>query len=135
MGPVPEMPRDRTIARCSDLPASDFRKVQRLRMWAALDYVNRTAHNAAVLLRLGEAARASDDPHIAEAGQDLMNNALHLRVMAKLAQLQLYGRILLPSAQLSPDKLVKDYRTLTEHVAKLCQLENPASVTRITATL
>jgi hypothetical protein len=118
-----------------NLPAADFRKIQRLRMWAALDYVGRTAHNAAVLLRLGEAARASSDPHIAQAGQELMNSALHLRMVAMLAQLQLYARILLPAAQLSPDKLLKDYRALTDHVTRLCQLENPAQVSRVTATL
>jgi hypothetical protein len=118
-----------------NLSPGDFRQVQRLRMLAALDYVRRTAHNAAVLLRLGEAARASSDPHIAQAGQELMNSALHLRMIAMLAQIQLYARVLLPTVQLSPDKLVKDYRSLTERVARLCQLESPAQVSRVTATL
>lgn len=118
-----------------NLTARDFRKVQRLRMLAALDYVRCTAHNAAVLLRLGEAARISSDPHIAQAGQELMNSALHLRMIAMLAQIQLYTRVLLPTVQLSPEKLVKDYRTLTDHVAQLCQLESPAQVSRVTATL
>lgn len=118
-----------------NLSARDFRKVQRLRMLAALDYVGRTAHNAAVLLRLGEAARTSSDPSIAQAGQELINSALHLRMIAKLAQMQLYARVLLPTVQLSPDNLVKDYRTLTDRVARLCQLESPAQVGRVTATL
>src|ERR671936_2445541 len=82
------------------LPGRAFRKVQRLRMIAALEYVRRTAHNAAILLRLGEAARASSDPQVAHAGQELMNSALHLRMIAMLAQMQLYARILLPAAQL-----------------------------------
>jgi hypothetical protein len=117
------------------LPAADFRKVQRLRMMAALDYIRRTAHNASVLLQLGEAARASSDPQISLAGQELMDSALHLRMIAMMAQGQCYVRILLPTAQLSPDKLLKDYRSLTERVARLCQLENPAQVSRVAATL
>lgn len=117
------------------LSPADFRKIQRIRMRAALEYVGRTTHNAAVLLRLGEAARASNDASIALAGQELMNSALHLRMVAMLAQGQIYVRILLPNAQLSPDKLLKDYRTLTDHVARLCQLENPAQVSSVTATL
>jgi hypothetical protein len=118
-----------------NLSSRDFRQVQRLRMLAALDYVRRTAHNASVLLRLGEAARASADPSIAQAGQELMNSALHLRMIAMLTQVQLYARVLLPTVQLSPDMLVKDYRTLTDRVARLCQLESPAQVSRVTATL
>jgi hypothetical protein len=118
-----------------NLSPRDFRQVQRLRMLAALDYVGRTAHNAAVLLRLGEAARASSDAQIAQAGQELMNSALHLRMVAKLAQIQLYTRVLLPTVQLSPEKLVTDYRTLTDRVAHLCQLESPAQVSRVTASL
>jgi len=117
------------------LPAADFRKVQRLRMIAALDYIRRTAHNASVLLQLGEAARASSDPQISLAGQELMDSALHLRMIAMMAQGQCYVRILLPTAQLSPDKLLKDYRLLTERVTRLCQLENPAQVSRVAATL
>lgn len=118
-----------------NLKPADFRKVQRLRMRAALEYVVRTAHNAAVLLRLGEAARASNDASVALAGQELMNSALHLRMIAMLAQGQICVRILLPNVQLSPDKLLKDYRTLTDNVARLCQLESPTQVSRVAATL
>jgi hypothetical protein len=118
-----------------NLSAGDFRHVQRLRMLAALDYVRCTAHNAAVLLRLGEAARTSSDPYIAQAGQELMNSALHLRMIAMFAQIQLYARVLLPTVQLSPNNLVKDYRALTDRVARLCQLESPAQVSRVAATL
>jgi hypothetical protein len=118
-----------------NLRPADFRKIQRMRMRAALEYVGRTAHNAAVLLRLGEAARASSDASVALAGQDLMNSALHLRMIAMLAQGQICVRILLPNVQLSPDKLLRDYRSLTDNVARLCQLESPTQVSRVAATL
>ena len=43
----------------------EFRAVQRERMRAALEYIRNSAHNAACLLRLGEAASRSGDPRIA----------------------------------------------------------------------
>src|SRR5438034_9438404 len=58
------------------LPAGEFRVIQRERLRAAVEYVSCAAHNAAVLVRLGEAARASSDPKIAQAGRQLLDSAL-----------------------------------------------------------
>ncbi len=53
-------------------------------MRAALEYVQNTAHNAAFLLRMGEAATRSADPRIAQAGRQLIDSALRLRAYALL---------------------------------------------------
>src|SRR5580704_8419291 len=52
-----------------NLPSGEFRAVQRERLQAAVDYVQSTAHNAAILLRLGEAAARSTDTTIANTGR------------------------------------------------------------------
>src|SRR6478609_7562502 len=49
------------------LPPPDFRDVHRERTYAAVEYVERIALNAAVLLRLGQAARTHADPEVARA--------------------------------------------------------------------
>ncbi len=52
----------------ASLSRREFRAVQRERTRAAVEYIRNSAHNAACLLRLGEAASRSGDPRIAEAG-------------------------------------------------------------------
>ena len=49
------------------LSHSDFRKIHRERLRAAVDYVSGAAHNAALLVRLAEVARSSSDPATAAA--------------------------------------------------------------------
>src|SRR5271169_2783569 len=43
----------------SRLPPSEFRAIQRERLRAAAEYISSAARNAAVLVRMGEAARLS----------------------------------------------------------------------------
>src|SRR2546421_5246853 len=61
-----------------NLPAGEFRVIQRERLRAAVEYVSCAAHNAAILVRLGESARLNLDPKIAEAGQQLLATPLRL---------------------------------------------------------
>ena len=119
----------------SNLAPSEFRQVQRERIRAALEYVERTAGNAAVLIRLGEAARRSSDAQVAATGQDLVNSALRLRLYALLAEGRLYLRLLVPGARLPAGQFVDSYQRLTETVAHLSRLQNPAQAARVSAAL
>src|SRR2546430_12950059 len=73
-----------------NLPASEFRVIQRERLRAAVEYVSCAAHNAAILVRLGEAARVSPDPKIAEAGQQLLYSFFRFCFFALFAWIWLY---------------------------------------------
>jgi hypothetical protein len=117
------------------LSGRTFREVQRQRMRAALEYVRRTASNAAILLRLGEAARQDQDPAVAIAGRELVNSALRLRVNALLAIGVLYVRIALPGTRVSVGRVIEIYETLTEGVVRLTRLQDPAYTARISAVL
>jgi len=118
-----------------NLPGKKFRDIQRQRMRAALEYVERTAHNASILLRLGEAARRNPDPEIAAAGRELVNGALLLRVYAKLTVPVVYAGIMLPGAHISVGRVTDMYENLTEGVVRLTRLQNPAYVTRLAAII
>ncbi|MGH9670951.1 MAG: hypothetical protein ACRD3A_12675, partial [Terriglobales bacterium] len=74
-------PREEEYLRTQLAPA-DFRAIHRERLRAALGYVRRAAHNASILLRLGEAARRNADPEIARAAGELAEGALKLRMYA-----------------------------------------------------
>ncbi|MCI0353847.1 MAG: hypothetical protein L0099_02235 [Acidobacteria bacterium] len=114
---------------------ADFRRLERQRLRAARVYVRRAAQNAAVLVRLGEAARASADPKVARAAQELVNSALQLRLNALLAECQLLIRMALPVGRPRAAGLLESYEVLIERVTRLCRLQRPAYTARVAAAL
>lgn len=117
------------------LPPREFRRLQRERVRAALEYLGRAARNAALLVRLGEAARSHPDPAVAQAARELVDDALRLRLYALLAGAKLRARLLLPGARLSPASLLDRYQRLTEAVGRLSRAQKPSFAGRITAAL
>jgi hypothetical protein len=117
------------------LSSSDYRRIRRARLLATLEYVKRLAHNAQVLMRLGEAARTSSEPQVAQAAQTLVNNALRMRLLALSAMIKLYGELWVPqvSAQLEP--VADRYRQLTDAAGLLARLQQPAYAGRVAAML
>lgn len=106
----------------SNLPPVLFRSVQRQRLLAATEYVAAVSHNAAILLRVGEVARHHSDPSVVQAGQELANNAVRLRLLCSLVLLRMWVAILLPGAGLSSTPLAERYRHLGGLVRRLNQL-------------
>lgn len=119
----------------ANLSPRNFRIVQRERLRATLQYVQWASQNAAVLLRLGEAARGSADPRISEAAQVLIASALRLRVYALLTIPKLYVGIALPGAQLSPGHLVERYQKLSSQAGQLVVMQNPTRTPRLSVVL
>jgi hypothetical protein len=127
-------PDEEEYLRANLLP-SDFRMVQRERLRAALDYIHCASHNAAILLRLGEAARRNSDPKVSLAGQQLVDSALRLRLYALLTIPKLYLGIALPGAHLSPGRLVEGYQQLSGLAGQLALVQHPARAPRLSAVL
>ena len=118
-----------------NLPPSEFRAVQRERLRAAVDYVSCAAHNAAILVGLGEAARVSPDPKIAKAGEQLLDSALRLRLYAFLSIIRLYLGIVVPGARLSAGRLADNYQHLSSLAGQLVFMQHPAHASRLPAIL
>lgn len=127
-------PREEDFLRASLLPR-EFRVIQRERMRAALDYVRNTSHNAACLLRLGEAAARSADPRVVQAGRELVDSALRLRIYALLSSLLLYVRIVLPLTRLSYGKMVDNYQHLSALASRLVLMQQPTQAARLLVLL
>jgi hypothetical protein len=119
----------------TNLPPSEFRAVQRERLRAAVEYVRNAAHNAAILLRLGEAATRSVDPSVAAAGQQLIDSALRLRLYALLSVGKLYVGIALPGAHPSAATLLDNYQRLSDLAGRLAVMQHPARAARLSAVL
>jgi hypothetical protein len=118
-----------------NLPPPEFRRIERERMRAAAAYIRDALQNAAVLLRLGEAAQHSANGQVAAAGRKLVDTAIHLRLYAFFALLKLYLNIAFPGLQLSPLAVADRYERLTDAMARFTRLQQPGLVTRISLTL
>jgi hypothetical protein len=102
-----------------------FRRIQRARLLATTDYVRRASHNAAILLRMGEAARHNPDSRIADAGQRLVDDAVRLRMFALFSITQLYLGIALPGVHISAGSLAENYQQLRGLASQVMVMQRP----------
>jgi len=117
------------------LPGGKFHALQRQRLRVALEYVARTNYNAAILLRVGEAARRHPNPEVAAAASELVDSALRLGMNARLATLVLYARIVLPDARISVARITDMYENLVQRLVQLTRLQDPACAARVSAAV
>ncbi len=115
------------------LPAADFRRVQRERLRATAAYIQEVSGNAAQLIRIGEAALASGDSRTAQAGGELVNNAILIRRNASFALLRIYVALVWPYGTAGVGKFVDNYERLSGTAMLLGRLQNPAIAFRPSA--
>lgn len=127
-------PADEAYLR-SRLDRGEFRRIKRMRAIAATEYVGRVAHNAAILLRLGEMARGSTDPHTVAEAQRLVNGAIRVRLYAFVLTCTLYLEVVFPVTPTSPLRFVTAYQELVNRVTNLTRLQQPAYAGRVAAVL
>lgn len=111
----------------TNLPPALFRSVQRERLRAAIEYVAAVSRNAAILTRVGEAVRDYSDAGVAEAAQELANNAVRLRLHCFLVTANLWTAIALPAASLSSGSVVERYQQINGLTRKLLRMRAPAN--------
>jgi hypothetical protein len=118
-------PREEQFLR-GNLSPAEFRAIHRQRLRAAIEYLQCAAHNASVLLYLGEAARQSAEPAIAEAGNKLVDNALRLRLYAFRAIGMFYLAMVFSNTPISPMGVAERYERMTRLVILLGCLQYPS---------
>lgn len=119
----------------ANLPAAEFRAIQRRRLRAAIDYLSGVSHNATLLLQLGQTARRSADARVAEAGRNLVDNAVRLRLYSVLATCKLCLRIVFPGTAVQPAGIVDRYQQVTEGALQLGRLQYPGRGALLSRTL
>lgn len=107
------------------LPPREFRSIHRKRMGAAVEYVRCAAHNASILMRLGEAARQHSDASVRQAGEKLLENGLRLRLYSIQLIPRLYLSMAFPKAGPAPDILADTYDNMSRQVVALSCLHFP----------
>ncbi len=116
------------------LSTSEFRVVRRERLRAMAEYVQTAGSNAAVLVRMGQAALTAGDAPTAEAARRLVDNALLLRRNAAFALLRIYIALAWPNSGLAAAPVLRGYEQLNSSAMLLGRLQNPAVPVRISAT-
>jgi hypothetical protein len=115
------------------LPPAQFRLVRRERLRAMAAYVHLAGKNAAVLVRVGEAALDGGDPRIAVAALQLVNEALLLRRNTSVTLARIYLALVWPNSGFAAVRVVDRYEHLSGAAMLLGRLQNPAVPLRISA--
>ncbi|MGA2019915.1 MAG: hypothetical protein ABSH02_04935 [Candidatus Sulfotelmatobacter sp.] len=115
------------------LPPSQFRMVRRVRLRAMAGYIQVAANNAAVLVRVGEAALATGDPRVAEAAQQLVDHALLLRRNTTVALARIYLALAWPHSSFAAVRVIDRYEQVSGSAMLLGRLQNPAAAVRLSA--
>ncbi|MGH9498694.1 MAG: hypothetical protein ACRD3L_06080 [Terriglobales bacterium] len=102
-----------------NLAPAEFRRIQRERLRAAVEYVRGAAFNAGVLMHFAEAARRSPDPTTAQAAARLIDEAIRLRSYAFQAIPKLYLGMAFPGRRISPAHVAESYEQMTRQVVLL----------------
>ncbi len=116
------------------LPPAVFHRVQRERLRAAIGYVERSAANAAVLLRIGE-AMSKEEPAVAAIGREMVNAALRLRAYAILVIMILHLRVVMPSVSAPAHEVSTRYEELRSQFGRLARTRRPADAGHLLAAL
>lgn len=119
----------------SRLNPSDYRKVRRRRILAAVEYVRAVSQNAAVLIAFGQVARQSRDPQIASAGRQMVEAAILLRLLSATVMFRLGAGYAFPNAQISLAAVEGRYQSLRNLAWQLGNLENPLTASRVASLL
>jgi hypothetical protein len=107
-----------------NLSSAEFRSIQRERKLATVEYIWCAAQNAAILIRLGEAARHDPDPAVSAAADKLLENALRLRLYAFQVVPRLYLGLLFPGASLAPYFVADSYDAINRQAVMLGCLQH-----------
>jgi hypothetical protein len=116
------------------LPPAQFRTVRRERLRAMAAYIQAVAHNAAMLVRIGEAALATGDARVASAAQQLVNDALLLRRNAAVTLARIYIALAWPNSGFAAVRVAERYEQLNGAAMLLGRLQNPSMAVRLSAT-
>lgn len=117
------------------LPSAQFRRVRRARLRALAAYVHVAGSNAAVLVRVGEAALASGDLRFAGAARELVNDALLLRRNTTVILGRIYLALAWPGSRFAAVRVVDTYEQMSGAAMLLGRLQNPAVPVRLSARL
>ncbi len=119
----------------SHVSPQDFRVWQKMRVYAAQEYLGWISNNAVLLIAIGEMAARSSDPKVVVYGKQLANTALALRINCILAALKLRVKLFYPAPQISLNSVFDRYAKTHDSFVSLRFAQHPASSSKVFVTL
>lgn len=99
-----------------NLSPAEFRSVQRLRIRVAKMYVAAMSKNASTMASVGQSARNHSDPQVAASGQNLVQQAIRLKVWCVLSATRLNAGLAFPTV-LSPSNAIASRYLAVKYMA------------------
>ena len=107
----------------TSLRPPQFRSFQRQRLRLALDSLDLVGKNAAMLMKLGQLAKSSANPKLAQEAEDLIYGTLRLRVNLSLVQPCLWLKWLFPGWRVSIPTFAIPYEELLGYLSRIRQAQ------------
>lgn len=119
----------------ANLAPPRFRAVRRARLQATAAYVRLAGRNAALLVRIGQAALAGGDLRTQQAAQVLINDGLLVRRNAAFAMVKIYVALAWPNSWPAAANIAERYEHLSGAAMLLGRLQDPRVPVRVAARL
>lgn len=103
----------------ASLKPAEFRRIQRQRLAATVEYIHGASKNAGILLRMADAARQSTDPAVVQSAERLVEQATRLRLYAYQTVPRLYFAMVFPGWRVSSVRVAEGYEEMTRQVVSL----------------
>lgn len=116
------------------LAPETYRKIQRLRIRAAIAYVESVYHNAGLTIRLAQQLISNPDERVKEQARQIQELSIRTRLYAIESLLKLAISLVLPGAAFSIQELAVSYVEVAERIESLCSLTAPLYTSRIAAS-
>jgi hypothetical protein len=114
-----------------NLEPSQFRRVERRRIRAAMGYLHLISGNAKILIAIGTLARKTEDVHIEQAAQQLIDTALRTRLLVIMISARMLAAWLSPSTQdIGLDKVISGYEQLKDQLIYVISVKQPMLTSR-----
>ena len=119
-----------------NLGRSQFRRAERLRIQAAMGYLRMISANAKTLLAIGTLAKKTEDGHIQEAAQQLIDTAMRTRLLVIVLYARMSAAWLFPlTHNVRLDEVISRYEELKDQLIYIVSVKEPMLTSRADAFL
>lgn len=110
-----------------------YRRIQRLRIRAAIAYVETVYRNAGLTIRLAETLSSSPQPEIREEAMRIQALSIRSRFLALSSLVKLNTSLVFPAFSASVQEVTEGYVRIADRIEALCTLTAPLHSSRIAA--
>jgi hypothetical protein len=112
-----------------NLPASEFRRLQRERVTIMWEYLSRLAENSRLMVQAGQIVQHTSTGEAAVKAQQVVANAIQTRMLILMAEAYLVVKFVMPDATDPIQPLVRRYENLSLSFAQTWTQHNLAAAT------